>query len=203
MRLKGENWTKPFKSCPAWLLGLEAQAGFQPCLSCHISLMLSEEEQAIWGWGWGVTEQRAREGVGQMAVLPQEMGRDGQQHPERWSVTPRDTQDVTLRETLMTPERLSDLPRESHRYLQEPLGCPRNMDTAHPWGPDQAPCPCPVWRPETEEGGAVWHWGFSGGEGCGPVSSPAWPLGALTTPISQAAGLPVHDLQSIPLGTGA
>lgn len=56
--------------------------------------------------------------------------------------TQRDTQDVTLQETLTTPERRSDLPRESHHYLQEPLGCPRNMwDTAHPCGPDQHPVP--------------------------------------------------------------
>lgn len=32
----------------------------------------------------------------------------------------------------------------------------------------------------------------SGGDGCGQVSCPAWPLGTLPSPISQAASLPVY-----------
>lgn len=80
----------------------------------------------------------------------------------------------------------------------------KHVDTAHPWRPHLHPVPVQFGDLTLRK--VVWcgTGGLSsGGEGCGLVSSAAWPLGTLTAPLSQAAGLPVHYLQTIPLGTGA
>lgn len=66
---------------PCVALGLEAQAGFQPSLSCHISLMPPEEEQAIWGWGWGGHRAESPRGCWADGNVT---SRDGQ----RWSAAP-------------------------------------------------------------------------------------------------------------------